>query len=292
MSTLSKLRASFADAFSLARIRFLTSRPNLPSLEIKGLTGSHLPSSSPIVFTAVDDSYLRRFGPAFFGSLAAHMPNASLHVHLYNPTSATIGYLETLAEPHADLQVTWSEEEFNERLLEERSPAGPKQSWRSLYICCTRFIAAYAVLQSTGRSILLLDVDLIINDDLMPIFDAYDCAFMTRLSNKSSSTRTAGGVVFVAANKEGAAVLAQVCDTIGRFIQTGRYWFAFDQLALYRAYLSIKTKGTLTRFRNLTASEVAFDLTAKAPIVSAKGRLKASSDFVGLAARAAGNRHR
>ncbi len=257
-------------------MQFASAKPDSASAAENGLT----------VFTAADAAYLARFGTAFVGSLVQHVAAPKLHVHLFNPDASSIAQLQSLAETHPALTLSWTTEEFSAEPLERRSPAGRKQSWKSLYICSARFLTAKSVQDTLGTSLLIMDIDVLFNGDVAHSFSGdVDYALMPRFNEKNLCKRTLGGVVYVSSRPSGRAFLAHACKYIERFLGRKRYWFAFDQLALYQALKHMKARELLRGYKPLTAQDVSFDLAPDALILFPKGKAKGQDKFARISAQ-------
>ncbi len=242
------------------------------------------PDDDLLVFTAADGVYLRRFFRPFAGSLVAHVPGPRLHVHLYNPGADDFALLKSVQRQFPDLRLTWSHETFEAEDLERRAKASPRQSWKSLYICCSRFLAAQEIQQATGASLLISDIDVLFNGNLEDRFTRdIACALLLRPEEDDLSKRALGGVVFVSASAVGQRFLARACDRIARFLAAGFYWFAFDQYALWRAAQSMPADERRSCFSPLTEADVSFELSGEALILYPKGALKDEDRYSSLA---------
>jgi len=181
------------------------------------------------------------------------------------------------------IEIGYSTERLPKSALRDPKKSDSKQSWKSLFICCARFLAARHLQQERGVAILLMDIDVIFAGRLEGIFAGAHYGLMPRLAQKNWCKRTLGGAVFVSSSPLGRAFLGHACRHIRKFLTLRLYWFAFDQYALYRALLHMKRHDGLANFRALTSAHVCFDLSAKAPILYPKGRSKGSKEFELLA---------
>ena len=238
------------------------------------------------VFTAADAKYLAKYGAAFVGSLVKYVFAPRLHVHLYNPTPSSIALLQSFGSAYPTLSLTWTTENFSARLMEQRSGSGPKQSWKSLYICCSRFLAARSVHNALGTALLIVDIDLIFNGAIANRFGAgIDYAVMRRPHEHNLCKRTLGGVVYAAFTPLGRMFLRETQERIERFLAAGRYWFAFDQYALHLALRHMAKEEHLKGFSEITKEDVSFDLAPEALILYPKGMTKDTREFARLAHR-------
>jgi hypothetical protein len=236
------------------------------------------------VFTAADSHYLRRFLTSFAGSMAAHIPRPRLHVHLYNPDSRDFALLESVQQQHPEMQLTLSHETFSGDQFARRATPSPRQMWLSLYICCSRFLAARAVQQQTGASLLITDIDILFNGNIRERFKGdIACALLERARERNLSKRFLGGVVYVSASPVGQRFLRRVCNYIERFLAAGFYWFAFDQYALFRAVQEMPANERRNNFSLLTQRDVSFEFAEDALILFPKGGLKDEERYSNLA---------
>jgi hypothetical protein len=132
--------------------------------------------------------------------------------------------------------------------------------------------------------VLVLDIDLLFNADIRTRFagDA-QYALMRRPKKCSLSKRILGGVVYASSSPIGRLFLNQICEHIERFLGSGTYWYCFDQYALYRAFLYMKSKTKLNGFSELTSKDVSLTLALNALILYPKGTAKDEGEFAALA---------
>lgn len=241
-------------------------------------------SDDIIVFTAADSGYLGRFLRPFAGSMVAHIPGPRLHIHLYNPQNGDFDLIRSVQEKHPSLQLTWSHENFASEDFERQARASSRQSWKSLYICCSRFLAAQTIQQQSGANLLITDIDVLFNGNIRDRFGGdIECALRLRPDEKELCKRTLGGVVFASASPVGNKFLATACGYIERFLQAGFYWFALDQYALYRAVQAMSEDEKRNSFSALTPRDVSFELAKDGLILFPKGALKGEEAFASLA---------
>lgn len=234
----------------------------------------------PLVFTAADEVYFRRYCPSFVKSLVKHVSSPRLHVHLYNPTASVKEQLQALQREYPTLDLSWTAEEFNPETFERKTKASRKQSWKSLYICCSRFLAAREVRKHLKSPLLIIDVDVLFNGEIAQRFgEGIDFALMKRFAEKKVCKRTLGGVVYVSSSQAGQDFLDHTCTSIGKFLARRRYWFAFDQYALYEAVRYMEAHGRATGFSDLSEKDVSFDLAPDSLILFPKGKAKAQDKF-------------
>jgi hypothetical protein len=233
-----------------------------------------------VVFTAADSVYLNRFLQPFVGSMVAHTREPRLHVHLYNPTTRDLELLQSVQRQFPCLRLTRSHETFSGDDLARRAKASPKQLWNSLYICCSRFLAARALQRVTGASLLIVDIDILFNGNIEERFKGdIACALMLRPEEQNLSKRSLGGVVFASGSAVGQAFLSRACDDIARFLAAGFYWFAFDQYALYRSVQRMRAQERRDQLSLLTERDVSFDFARDALILYPKGALKDEHEY-------------
>lgn len=232
-----------------------------------------------VVFTAADSLYFRKFGPAFLSSLVRQHPSVNVHFHLFDPDMDTLEILRQWQARLPSATIGHSRERLPMRALRIPGKAHAKQSWKSLYICCSRFLAAQHLQRRCAASVLLMDIDVLFASRVDAMFAGADCGLMPRLDQKNWCKRTLGGVVFASSSPLGRAFLDHACLHIRKFLTLGLYWFAFDQYALYRALRYTRQRDGLARFRALTPNHVSFDVSASAPILYPKGKRKDAAAF-------------
>lgn len=260
-----------AAAVLLARDRFLP--------EWGDWHDSVAPESSLVIFTAADSGYFKRFGLAFISSLAKQHPSSNVHFHLYDPDPACMEMISEWKSKLPSMRIGYSTEHIPAEALCAAGMSCSKQSCHSLYICCSRFLAAQRLHRDCGASVLVMDIDVIFAGKLPPLFDGADYALMPRLRQQNWCKRTLGGVVFASSSPLGREFLDYACLHIRKFLSRGLYWFAYDQYALYLALKHMKRRDALAHFRALTDEHVSFDLSADAPILYPKGKRKDGDAF-------------
>ena len=234
----------------------------------------------PIIFTACDKGYFEKYAPSFVASISQQASFADVHFHLYNFDACDdiLGF----SRAHKNVTITVTREEVDFTALEQQDRSAPKQSWRSLYICCSRFLAAREVMKASGRPILLLDVDVLFSRPIQSFFGTLlnsDAALVLRSGEPYMNRRTLGGIVYCSSGELGTQFMDTVCDIIGRFFSRRRYWKAFDQLALYKALTRMRARPGF-RLLELGPNEISFDMNPYSVIWYPKGRRKDSDDFV------------
>lgn len=235
------------------------------------------------VFTAADSIYFTKYARAFAGSLVKHVAAPRMHAHLYNPDAPALAALAAIGSAYPELALSWTTETFSEAALDKAAKAAA-QSWTSLYICCTRFLAAQTVQARLNAPLLILDIDILFNADIRPRFAGdIEYAAMLRLDQCNLAKRTLGGTVFASLSPRGRLFLEQICVHVERFIAGKTYWAGFDQYALYRAYRHMKSRMGLAGFSELTAKDVSLNLGPDALILYPKGKIKDEEEFAQLA---------
>lgn len=231
------------------------------------------------VFTAADPIFLGRFGKTFITSLVRHVPDPRLHVHLYNPDSSSVALLKELASESPTLTLTWSSEQFVAGSWEIVSKAEARQSWKSLYICCSRFLAARQVQAELRTPMLIADIDILFNGDVKERFGAnVDYALMLRTDEEDLTRRAFGAVVFVSYSAIGRMFLEYVCLHVSKFLAKGNYWAAFDQYALYRAARQMSGHSVPDGQAMLTVSDVNVDPGSN-PLILIQREIKSQFTF-------------
>ena len=254
-------------------------------IEIDRAPSAASAASDLVVFTSADGPYLQRFMRSFVRSVVEHVADARVHVHLFNPSSEDYALLAAVERAYPTLQLSFSHETFSSEAHEQRARSSPKQPWRSLYICCARFLAARTIQQGCNSPLLMLDIDVLINGDVRSRFGGdVGVSLLLRPDEPYLSKRTLGGVVFASTTPEARTFLATACDYIERYLGAGIYWFAFDQYALYKGVQSMSPEARAARFSPLTSRDIDFDLSGHGLILYPKGALKHGEAFAQIAA--------
>lgn len=109
-------------------------------------------ANQPIVFFACDDGYFERFGKNLLISLAEVSDTVTPHIHLVNPSSATLNWLSTYSETVNDQTIVSYEDLGTAKLAENKA-----------YLASCRFIHAREFLKRHDRDYLVIDADSILN---------------------------------------------------------------------------------------------------------------------------------
>lgn len=112
-----------------------------------------------VLATACDRNYFERFGPGFVTSAAAHMPGATLHLHVMEADEASRDLFRRLAAGAPDLTLNLTTE-----------AASPFKS--GAYYASARFLQGPALLRRYDRPLVLLDADVEFLQPLDALADA------------------------------------------------------------------------------------------------------------------------
>ena len=121
-------------------------------------------AGGPVVLVACDTAYLRKYGPAFFGSFAALAGEALLHLHLLDPSSDTEAQAVDLLRARSVRSYRISAEE------DRRFEAGSleKVTWYT----CARLAHLEGWVRDYGRTVVALDIDKAFQGPVQRVVDA------------------------------------------------------------------------------------------------------------------------
>ena len=235
----------------------------------------------PLVFVGCDSAYLTEHGLPFALSLVQNSPGTRLHVHLVNPDSAAEAILGRIAHALAGTTLTRTEESFDFTGL-------PLEFTRS-YCASIRFVRLLQLLRAVRRSVLLLDIDVLVRGDLGLVkaaAEGHDCGIHTRFQSRRKRERLFASVFHAEPTPATLSYLEDVATRIASTIVTRRARWYLDQCALYDAYRAGRASGSGFRLRHLPLEYADWTFGKQSVLWAAKGWRK-RSDETYLAERAA-----
>lgn len=223
----------------------------------------------PLILTACDAGYLTRYLGPLAASIDRNAPGTCLHVHVVNPAPGTGDRLAALQRHLARTALSWTRETADLAALPEAA--------RPVYYAGIRFLRATQVLERTGRPLLLLDVDSLVNAPLDPILvlvgDA-DVGLRQRFHIGKAVARVAVGTLYLGSTLRTLRFLRDVDLRIGRDLLAGRPEWFLDQLAIYRALLIHRCSPLGLRVGAFPVGAADWKFAPSSPIWSAAGDRK------------------
>lgn len=112
-------------------------------------------SQDTVILFSGDDRYWRAFGPGILKSLIIHAPDMPAHVHIVNPSPATVEEMRAITQlGQRRLGFTY------ETLPATDQASGIAANQLKTYYACARFLALPEILPRYGRPIFVLDMDI------------------------------------------------------------------------------------------------------------------------------------
>lgn len=272
----------------IGSLRRLLGRAPVPDLEallfeLPAIQGPW-PDPDPeglLVFVGCDSAYLLEHGLPFAVSLDRNSPGTRLHVHLVNPDSAAEAMLRRIAGTLTGTTLTRTSESFDF--------TGLSAEFTRSYCASIRFVRLFQLLQAVQRSVLLLDIDVLVRGDLRlvkAIADGHDCAIHTRFQSRRKRERLFASVFYAEPTPATLTYLEDVATRIASMIVTRRARWYVDQCALYDAYRAGRASGSGLRLRHLPLEYADWTFGKRSILWAGKGWRK-RRDETYLAQRAA-----
>ena len=238
-------------------------------------------AEGPLVFVGCDSAYLLEHGLPFALSLDRNSPGTRLHVHLVNPDSAAEAILRRIARALTGTTLTRTSESFDF--------TGLSPEFTRSYCASIRFVRLFQLLQAVRRSVLLLDIDVLVRGDLRLVkaaADGHDCAIHTRFQSRRKRERVFASVFYADPTSATLTYLEDVATRIASAIVTRQARWYVDQCALYDAYRAARTSGSGFRLRHLALEYADWTFGKRSVLWAGKGWRK-RRDETYLAQRAA-----
>lgn len=164
----------------------------LPPLE------GDLPPACPrgFIYTSCNDPYLDLYGRDLIRSAQVKSPDQHFHLHLYDPTEASIRSLDKQVE-QGKLTVTW---DYHKQAKQPLALDG------IFYFQNLRFIRMWQVLKASQSAMFLVDSDAVIRNDLSPAFDAQkdtDVSLYLRVKRRNPLRRLLASAVIINPTENG-----------------------------------------------------------------------------------------
>jgi hypothetical protein len=234
----------------------------LPPLE------GDLPAPRPagIVLTSCDDGYFRRYGRHLARSVLRRSPDQACHLHLVDPTPASLALLRELA---AEGAFSFS----SERLA---AAAAPVRTTLGRYIICSRFARVHQLLAATGSPVLMLDADSLVRLPLTPLLAGLggcDAALFLRPGSRDPCRRVLGAALAVMPTDLGRRFARDCATALALAIRQGPH-LAADQLVLYRAWRWYRRIRPAFRCAALAREHSDWRYGEASPVWHAKGKRK------------------
>ncbi len=185
------------------------------------------PAGADFVYLcSCNDLYLDRFGAAILDAVEGRGIPTVLHLHVVDPTAATLGRVDALRARAECVAIGYSSEHFR------YEQAGGYRS--AAYYASARFARAHAIAEHYARDVLILDIDTQRLADLGPLLGAMRAHELGYFScgDIEPWLTCRGAVVYIRRTASGALFAELLCKYIVGKIEQSGFW-GLDQAALY-----------------------------------------------------------
>lgn len=245
---------AFGDAFHAELDRIADDEIFAALPEVHTLTAPAFQSSSTI-YLASDLKYFSRFTLQFLRALESKGIPADVHVHILDCSQADWPDLSAAVGAFKTIRVALS--------VEDSGAAAQGEALAKVYFHAVRFIRFYAELKRTGRPMWLLDVDVDLLQDPLPLLqrlDGHDLALQTNPCSFDPASKFKAFCVGIAPTVRGLAFLRRVAAYIFYWQRRGEWWWGIDQVALFSSYVHDVSHGQTPRTLFLdTAAVCSYD---------------------------------
>ncbi len=199
----------------------------LPNRTPRNLSFISLPNRD-FLFAAADPIYFKKYGWKFIES-AMENTDQDIHIHLYNPTP------EQLERLSRETRISVSHETI---------PGNP------VFYQSGRFVAFKEVIRKSGKSGLLLDIDVLVSEPVsMP--EEAEFAYFDRFHRRNKDVKILAGVLF--SSPQRMDILEDTARILDRFIRKGISIQRLDQLALYETIRKHRDRHGVTTLNELVS---------------------------------------
>ena len=225
-----------------------------------------------IYLCSCNDLYLERFGAAILNAVEGCGIPTVLHLHVVDPTAATLGRIDALRARAECVAIAYSSEHFrHEQASGYRSAA---------YYASARFARAHAIAERYARDVLILDIDTERLAGLGPLLDAMRVHELGYFScgDIEPWLMCRGAVVYIRRSASCALFAELLCKYIAGKIEESGFW-GLDQAALYVVSRYMQARHSpyrIAEFSQLIGIELA-DFAQGAGGTDEKRRLRRAS---------------
>lgn len=241
--------------------------------ELQG-TMPDLKGNQTAIYAACDNGYYLKFGRAFIGSIVTHGGDSPVHLHVVNPSQATLAELAQLQQQLRSNALSYTWETADIKHLSGEEPG--------IYYYSIRFWRMSQFVAASGCACLCLDVDALLQasaTQLLVSLRESDIAFYSRFEKFGGNTKLLAGTLFVNSSTAGKDYVRAVGQQIHRYISAGVLLEKFDQQVLYAEFVRVKRRLPKLAFRSLRYPEIDLDFTAQGIVWYPKGKSKREQDY-------------
>ena len=235
-----------------------------------------LPDQAPdgVILAACNDLYYSKFAATLLLSLEAQQSPQAVHLHLYQPSAATLAHIAMLEGALRFVRLTWTV---------DRCDLAARLPYRTVYYTSARFLLAALILQARKRPLLCIDVDGIAIRPVWPAFLPYlatgDVGILFRRHASKPWRGVLAGAVGFNCTEAGRAFSSAVARALVGLLPRG-HRYHLDQIVLH--YSAIQAAKRIRRIA-IFDMPIAFadhEFNEEAVIWTAKGwRLKDSEKY-------------
>lgn len=200
--------------------------------------------ASLLFYAAADSRYFDTYGRSFLGSMINSQASPCVHIHLFNPRTEQLDYLQRLKHSDERLQLSYTWEEVD---------LGPLPlPRRGRYYYSVRFVRMAEVAKQARLNCLCLDIDALLvqpAEQLLAELQDCDIAFYSRFERFGIDTKLLAGTLFVAHADLPRRLLTVIGDRIRRFLSRGQILKKLDQIVIYDAFRKFKRRHPELRFK-------------------------------------------
>jgi hypothetical protein len=143
--------------------------------------------------------------------------------------------------------------------VEDSGAAAQDDASAKVYFHAVRFIRFYGELKRTGRPMWLLDVDVDLLQDPMPLLrqlNEFDLAVQTNPCSFEPTSKFKAACVGISPTARGLAYARRIAAYIFYWRRRGEWWWGIDQVALFSSYAHDASRGEAPRTLFLDAMAV------------------------------------
>jgi tetratricopeptide (TPR) repeat protein len=233
--------------------------------EIPAATGS-----LPVVVTACDFRYFRRFGRTLAASLDVNSPGRDLHFHVYNPDDEFAGEFDALRARLANTNLTASH---------ESAPAADP-----VYFANMRLVRFCQIIEACGRGLIGLDADSLVRGPLDGLGETGEISATLRADKAEIGQKWLATTLTFRDTDPVRDYLRRIaCYVLNCYHEDRLVWY-LDQCVLFLVYRMMEGAGEAPKLAPLAARYADTRLAAESEIWAAKGDRKTAPAFVAEAA--------
>jgi hypothetical protein len=198
--------------------------------------------SPATLYLASDLKYFTRFTLQFLRALEAKGIPADAHVHILDCRQSDWHDLRAALAGFNTIRVALS--------VEDSGATDQGDALAKVYFHAVRFIRFYAELKRTRRPMWLLDADVDLLQDPMPLLqqlDEFDLALQTNPCGFDPASKFKAACVGISPTVRGLDYARRIAAYIFYWKRRGEWWWGIDQVALFSSYAYDASRGEAPR---------------------------------------------